>query len=257
MFLDPQDSLRLGRYGVYEPFETQLFERCLAPGDTVIDVGANIGYYTLAAARAVGPEGKVFAFEPDPSNFRCLHRNVARNGYRNVVLENCAVCDLDGTVELHLAVRNTGDHRIFETQEPRRRIAVPAVRLDSYFGADLPAVRLLKMDIQGAEGRAIAGMHALLAASEHAALFLEFWPAGLRLGGTDPAGFLDRLRDGGFHLRRIDEAAERVEQITISRLLSDHDVSDPTAVDVTRPEYYTNLICFKPGAAEFLDEPIT
>ena len=81
MFLDPKDSLRLSIFGVYEPFETDLVQHEVGEGDVVLDIGANIGYYTLIFARIVGEGGKVFAFEPDPDNFALLKKNVEASGY--------------------------------------------------------------------------------------------------------------------------------------------------------------------------------
>ena len=86
MFLDPQDSLLLSINGIYEEFETELVSKEISKNDVVVDIGANIGYYTLIFAKLVGENGKVFAFEPDPSNFALLKKNVELNGFRNVVL---------------------------------------------------------------------------------------------------------------------------------------------------------------------------
>ena len=90
MYLNPRDRVitpSMLAYGTWEPVETSLLLDNLRPGDTVIDVGANVGYYTLLAARKVGPRGKVVAFEPDPESFSFLKRNVKANGFTNVVLE--------------------------------------------------------------------------------------------------------------------------------------------------------------------------
>ena len=76
--------------GAYEPFETELFKKNLEKGEVVLDIGAHIGYYTLIAAKIVGNEGKVFAFEPAPDNYALLEKNVNANGYKNVILEQKA-----------------------------------------------------------------------------------------------------------------------------------------------------------------------
>src|SRR5437867_3185244 len=89
MHLDPTDSVvspTLRHFGVFEPFETQLVQQMVRPGDVVLDVGANIGYYTLIFAELVGEQGHVYAFEPDPRNFAFLAKNVHSNRYRNVTL---------------------------------------------------------------------------------------------------------------------------------------------------------------------------
>lgn len=96
MFLDSKDSLGLSLKGVHEEFETELVKRMIKRGDVVLDIGANIGYYTLIFAKIVGEDGKVFAFEPDPTNFALLKRNVEINGYKNILLVQKAVSNKSG-----------------------------------------------------------------------------------------------------------------------------------------------------------------
>jgi FkbM family methyltransferase len=131
LFLDPNDSLDLSIEPVYEPELTAAIQRETKPGNVVADVGANIGYYTLILARCVGPEGRVFAFEPDPVNFALLQRNIEVNGYRNVVAVNKAVSDRAGPTRLFLAPDNLADHRIFDPGDGRRSIPVETLVLDS------------------------------------------------------------------------------------------------------------------------------
>ncbi len=87
MFLDPGDSLNLSINGVYGELDTQIIREQIKEGDIVIDVGANIGYYTLIFAQLVGKTGKVFAFEPEPKNFEILKKNIEINNYGNVTVE--------------------------------------------------------------------------------------------------------------------------------------------------------------------------
>ena len=112
MAIDPRDRLigpRLRRRGVWSEAETALYARCIRAGDTIVDVGANIGYFTLLFARSAGPAGRVFAFEPEPDNFRLLETNVERNGYRNVTAVRQAVSGAPGSAPLGLAPENLGD----------------------------------------------------------------------------------------------------------------------------------------------------
>ena len=88
MYVDGQDvgvAPILVVKGVYEEGVTRVFKNEIKPGAVVLDIGANIGYHTLTAARLVGQDGKVFAFEPEPSNFDLLVRNVKINGYSKVI----------------------------------------------------------------------------------------------------------------------------------------------------------------------------
>ena len=87
----------------YEPEELDLLRKCLKPGANFLDIGGNIGYFTIIAAKHVGPLGKVIAFEPEPHNFEILRRNVELNKLRNVMIENYAAVDQEKTLTLYLS----------------------------------------------------------------------------------------------------------------------------------------------------------
>lgn len=213
MRLDPLDSLGLSTYGTWEPFETRVLSGLVQPGDVVVDVGANIGYYTLLFARWVGPTGQVIAFEPAPANVALLRDNIARNGYGNVVVEPSAVSDRRGEADLYLSRENLGDHRL-GVEDHRLRSAggqvtvrVPLVRLDDYFreARQLPA--LVKIDVQGAEQQVLDGMQDLLSRAGALTLVLEFSPAALEQMGTAPPALLEFLRGQGLQIYELDEKA--------------------------------------------------
>ena len=126
MLLDALDSLNLFACGVYEPLETRIFKRLINRNDVVFDVGANIGYYTLIATKLVGEKGRVFAFEPEPTNFSLLEKNVKLNGYKNVVLMQKAVLNKTGKTKLYLH-RTAGGHS--KTQSFTSNIEVETVSL--------------------------------------------------------------------------------------------------------------------------------
>jgi FkbM family methyltransferase len=236
MRLDDRDSLELATREVYEPLETDLFRRWIGPGQTVLDIGANIGYYTLIAARQVGPRGRVFAFEPDPANFGLLKRNVEENGYANVVLVPQAVSDRSGRSRLYLNKTNRGDHRLYDSHDGRDWVWVKTAALDRYFLKLDKHVHFIKMDIQGAEAAALRGMKGLLRRNGPVRLVTEFSPGSLRQAGSDPAGFLDLLQKLGFRISEISEKEKTVRPVRTAALLD-------------RPwggaEDYTNLSCLK------------
>lgn len=202
LHLDPTDSLRLGLGEVHQPWLLDLVERCLGPGDRALDLGAHIGYVTLAMARRVGPHGRVFAFEPDPGNFRLLVRNLAANGYANVDARRVAVWSDHGRRRLHLRDDHHGDHRLYDPGDGREAsLEVETVALDRALAGEGP-FRVVKMDIQGSELEALRGMVGLLAASPEVVLVTELWPRGLRAAGAEPEVFVDELLRLGFELWR-------------------------------------------------------
>lgn len=206
MLLDKCDSLELAVRGVYEPLETQIACGLIPQGGVVVDIGANIGYYTLLAARAVGATGQVYAFEPEPENFSLLVKNLRLNGYAHVQAQNAAVSDATGTLKLFVSSENKGDHRVYDAgNEKRPSVTVRVFRLDDYFADDIPQIDLLKMDIQGAEGRALEGMRGVLLSRPPRAILTEFWPLGLRRAGSDPSQVLTLLEGCGYTLSILDE----------------------------------------------------
>jgi FkbM family methyltransferase len=240
MTLDPDDSvvsLRLCQDGSFEHFETELALRDLAEGNVVVDVGANIGYYTLLFARRVGPGGHVYAFEPDPHNFDLLRRNVLQNGYTNVTCVPCAVSERAGFVRLYRNAGNRGDHRIYDSHDGREAIDTQCISLDDFFVDVDRAVNFIKMDIQGAEAQALRGMRHLLARSPGLRIVTEFWPRGMTLCGDNPRQFLDDLQALGFDVGVIDEQGHRILTAEPQQLL------DRLPVEPDHDLAFTNLYC--------------
>lgn len=207
--LDACDSLGL-RHGVYEPYERRLLQSLIAPGTTVIDVGANIGLYTLLFARTAGEEGRVYAFEPEPENLRLLAHNVRTNGCTNVTILPKAVAARTGVARLFLSADNRGDHRLFDPGDGRLAIPVPTVALDEAFAGHDGPIALVKIDIQGAEVEALSGMRVLLDRHSETWVALEYWPAGLRRAGASGEGLLDALAALDRLVFRIDESRQAV-----------------------------------------------
>ena len=207
--VDPRDrslGSRLRRTGIWSATEKALFEQELRPGMVAIDIGANVGYFTLLAARLVGPAGRVYAFEPEPNNFELLRRNVARNGYQNVATVQTALSRRSGAQRLFKSNDNFGDHRLMHGPRGRSWIDVPVITLDEFFAGfagSEPSVGFLKLDIQGAELAALQGARRLITASPPVSLLTEFWPDGMRAFGDDPEEYLRELQAFGFSIAII------------------------------------------------------
>ena len=123
-----------------------------------------------------------------PENFALLEKNVAVNGYQNVVLEQAAVCDQTGSVPLYLSSDGPVDHRIYQSDEERAHIDVPCVSLDEYFARTEGPVHVVKMDIQGAEAAAVRGMTSVLGRADRVTVVMEFWPFGTQERRGRPLG---------------------------------------------------------------------
>lgn len=153
--------------------ERHLLDRLLRPGMRVADVGANIGYYALLFARAVGPQGAVFCCEPEPDNLVELERTLSWNGFANVRVMPVAVGDRDG--EAFLARGVNGKVSANGGPPPPGAVAVPLRRLDTLFPH---GVDLLKVDVEGYEGRVLDGAERLL--REHRpVLVVELHPVAM------------------------------------------------------------------------------
>ncbi|MBP9732119.1 MAG: FkbM family methyltransferase [Candidatus Magasanikbacteria bacterium] len=238
LFLNKLDPIVSGSltFGIYESFETQIFKRMLKPDMVVVDIGANIGYFTLIAAEQVGSQGKVLAFEPENENFALLEKNITYNNLSNVKLFHTALGDSEGTIELFKSEVNKGDHRIYNVEnESRERVTVQITKLDTVCKVlDVHTIDIIKIDVQGAEGIVLAGMKNILQESPTLIMFIEFFPLGLRTMGVDPLSFLNELSKT-FVLSEIDEHKKEIV------LLSD--LSE--LVRRNSGEKYTNLICQK------------
>lgn len=157
----------------YEPQTTEYIKDSVREGSVVVDVGASLGYYTLLLARLVGPSGRVYAFEPIPRDFAILKRNVRANGYRNVVLENKAVSDMEGMARFYISPASYGMSSLCPMTNPESIINVEVVSLDSYIQED---VDLIKVDVEGAESLVVKGSRRLIQNSSHPRLVIEFAP---------------------------------------------------------------------------------
>ncbi|MBA2527101.1 MAG: FkbM family methyltransferase [Pyrinomonadaceae bacterium] len=235
MFLDPRDHLNLFSNGIYEPFETEIVKTEIRKGDIVLDIGANIGYYTLIFANLVGPEGKVFAFEPDARNFALLEKNVEANGYHNVILVNKAVSNKNGKIRLYLS-DDIGDHRTYDPGDGRKFGEIEAIRLDDYFMQGSSRVNFIKMDIQGAEWDAIQGMNLLLQKNKDLKVITEFSPKLLRISGIRPEDYLRLLINHDLKLYHADERVQKIEPVNIA---------EPLEKWMPSNRSYTNLLCIR------------
>ena len=214
LYVDSRDlslSPQLILEGVWEPNVTQALISLVRPGMTIVEIGANIGYYTIILGRLAGPGGSVCAFEGNQEVFDLLTRNISVNGLVGwVKAERMLVCDSCGERELNVFERHLGSGSMlgFSPEflamyhDKIRPVRVPAVTLDHYWQAMPRPVDLIKIDAEGSEPLILRGMRQILAQA-HLTLVCEFVKPFFANGNPSAEDFLNELIDLGFALRRI------------------------------------------------------
>ena len=216
--LDPHDALRLSIDPIYEPLSTRVFAERIRPGDTVLDVGANIGYYALIAAQKAGPVGRVIAVEPDPENYALLRHNIHINGYDHVQPVCAAIADRCGEADLWKAGRNWGGHSLFSDRKKSARVRVKTTTIDAYLESVPGDVHFIKMDIEGAEPLALAGMRRTLERCRAVSIMSEIAPSALRAADQSPMTYAENLQGHGFVISIVDETSTRLQPASASTI---------------------------------------
>lgn len=190
--------------GTHEMPVQRALRREVRPGMTVYDVGAHLGFFTLALARLVGPQGRVLAFEPLPANLAALRENLALNAAvaAPVQVVEAAVAGASGRTRLFAAASSTMARLTGPPAAPAGTHEVEGVALDDLvFARGVPPPQVVKMDIEGAEGLALAGARRLL--REARPLLL------IEVHGEEPAQAVwDELRAAGYRVWTLDRGRE-------------------------------------------------
>ena len=204
-------ALSISHYGTYEELESKIMEEKIEMGNIVVDVGANIGLHTLNMARIVGNTGQVFAFEPDPSNFEILKKNVKINNYKNIILEQKAVGDKHGRTTLYQS-DHPGKHRIFpQTEQAKSQVQVELTNLDNYFDSDMiDKINFIKIDVEGLEFSVLKGMKNILKNSKKIKILFEFMPENTMEVGFTPIELLNYLTSNNFKLYCMDDKTKKL-----------------------------------------------
>ncbi len=193
-------------FGVWEPEATAFLNNCLKPGDTFIDVGANIGYFSLLAAKNVGPNGRVIAVEASPVVYQHLVGNVNLNQARQIRTLNVAAAAEKGTVALYCGQEcNCGATSVVCGESDVVIAEVHAAPLTDLISDDeWNNARLVKIDVEGAEVGVIRGLGPLIERGRSDREYLiEIHPAQLRRLGHSPAEVLRTFHDAGYHAYTI------------------------------------------------------
>lgn len=196
--------------GKYEPEETELIKKLVKPNDICLDIGANIGYFTVLMAKQCK---NVYAFEPEPTNFHYLELNVQLNRLTNVELIKKAVSNLPTTTDimnaipLYLCSKSHGMHRIFESKHcDKEPLWVHNFRLDDF---RFHVFDFVKIDVEGSELGVIKGMFDIIK-ENHPTMLLEFHPPTIHEYGADPRELYYLLKGLDYDIRLVPNIDETI-----------------------------------------------
>jgi len=231
MYLNPNDfgvSAGVGKRGVYEPATTELIKKVVKKGMCVMDIGANIGWYTLHSARLVERTGHVFAFEPEPNNFNFLAKNVKVNALDNVTIYQEIVSDVTCYRELFIS-NEPGGHSILYNPL-NRSILCRSTTVDDFLATQSQkTVDVIKIDAEGSEPLIIYGGRKTLERSPPI-IIMEFLPRLWPTKHKDLKIFSEILRD--YSIWQIVNTPFLIKQLTLAKLF---------AMSTSNPSIHINL----------------
>lgn len=208
----------------FEPFTGELIISHLKPDGVFLDIGANIGWFTLIAAQA-REKAKIYSFEPNPGAFKALCKNVEANKYRNVTPVHSAVSNHNGTIKLFVKKDHNGMERwdwsstTLRTEQgytTANSIDVPETTIDSFFlNKSSNRVDLIKMDIEGGEPAAFKGMKKTLSENPNIVVVSEF----SYFDSEEGYGYLKEWEALGFHFYRINEKKKELVPQTMDEVV--------------------------------------
>jgi FkbM family methyltransferase len=224
--------------GVYEPGERAFIQRTCRPGDTVLDVGANVGLYTAMTAHLAGPKGRVIALEPDPENFGYLQQTIQANSFANVHAVQAAAAGETGEATLYVSASNRGDNRMYANEMCGDQLKVKIVRLDDLLPTlQVNTLDFIKIDVQGFEGQVMEGLKETIRRSPSLVMLAEFWPDGLQRAKTNPEEYLDLLESLGLRLFELVGNKGEIRPLDSKRGI----------IDRNQGRKYTNIVAAKQG----------
>ncbi len=223
LYVSSNDSVVAAAIKQAQEYETHIVERMrtlVQPGMTFVDVGASIGFYTVLASTLVGETGQVFSFEPGPQNKSILLLNIAEHQLKNVKLFPVALSNEDGIL---LYYTSGGNGAITAFSGTAAELAsgdlVPANRLDDFLRHE-PRVDIVKIDVEGAEGRVFAGAMETLT-RHHPVLFFEFSPPSLEAtSGQSGRDLLETLEGLGYTFEVLEPGTTATGKAPINEILA-------------------------------------
>ncbi|QEG42506.1 FkbM family methyltransferase [Roseimaritima ulvae] len=188
--------------GQYEPEVIRVAQSILGPGDVAVDIGANIGFFSLLFASCTGRQGKVISFEAQPNVFQRLSRNRDLNPGLIIELNQVAAAGVNGTLEFHCGPEeHSGVGSLRNRGTANQIISVQSVRCDDML-ANIESIRLIKIDVEGAESQVLAGLNATLTRC-HPELLVEVSDHYLKQCGSSAEQLYCTLQQLGYQMIRL------------------------------------------------------
>lgn len=187
---------------IREPFSTRKMTELLKPGDIVMDIGSNIGYYAILEANIVGFNGEVIAIEPVYESFKKLSKNLDINNIKNVKLFNLGISNKSGVEEIFLSNKsNLATFVIKDNMDVKKikKTSVNVVTVDEFLDKHNIIPNFLRMDVEGYEINIFKGMDKLLSSKNHLIIFIELHP--FLMSEDDSLFIIKKLMDSGFKLK--------------------------------------------------------
>lgn len=198
----PQDIFLTGEF---ESTTTAIVKKILKPGDTAVDIGANIGYFSLLFSQCVGSSGQVFSYEPVPGLASILRNNAELNGFDRITLSNLALSDHDGHALFHVGPEdNSGLSSLRQPRGSTVMFDVKLARFDKMFN-DSNNIALVKIDVEGAELAVLRGMKEYLC-HRRPYILIEVTDKFLKEMGDDEQGLLAFMLSFGYYCYVIGDA---------------------------------------------------
>lgn len=222
MLLDLHDrggvSKYVLKYGEYDPELLRIAAELIPPGGRALDVGANIGFWSVFLAKIAGCS-KVWAYEPAPQNVALLEKNLALNGMSDGVVQviSCALGETRRSSKLYISNENAGDHQLYFSGATRESIEIKVESFDEAHPGE--KLDFIKIDTQGYEPYVLRGMLKTLSSNRDVKMIMEFWPHGIRSAGSDPVAMLKLLQDLGFMFWAVAPGHGRVVRATIGSIM--------------------------------------
>ena len=217
-------AMFLSLNGHFEPGTEKCFEKLIEPGMTVLDIGANLGIFTLRALRG---GCNVYAYEPTPSTYRILNQNIKANGYWESDrwnTFNLGVFNKRDTLDFCINEDMCGHNSIFEEKEHSKKIQVEVVTIDEHL-KNIENIDVVKIDAEGAEIFIMQGMKNVIMRNPQIKIILEFAPTHIKRAGISFEAIFEMLREYGLIYKKIDEHTGDLKEVTETELIQEVSVN--------------------------------